>query len=188
MTNRFIHHPTIQNDRQRGGDSAVGVVAAAAAVAGGTGGTGGAAAAANVHDKEQFPSLSSVAASSSVAPVATKLNFKEMVLKNAAGAGAAGATETSSSASASAITSTSTSAVVRDAPKVRTEYSRAPLSSGNIFLGAFYGSRNDGDGGDGDGGDGWDGVDGDLGGGGGGSFISSTLIDSCDRKYDNLYR
>ena len=88
MTNRFIHHPTIQNDRQRGGDSAVGAVAAAA-VAGGTGGTGGAVAAANVHDKEQFPSLSSAAASSSVAPVVTKLNFKEMVLKNAAGATAA---------------------------------------------------------------------------------------------------
>ena len=181
MTNRFIHHPTIQNDRQRGGDSAVGVVAAAGGT-GGTGGTGGAAAAANVHDKEQFPSLSSAAASSSVAPVATKLNFKEMVLKNAAAA--AGATETSSSASANAST------VVRDVPKVRTEYSRTPLSSGNIFLGAFYGSRNDGgdgDGGDGDGGDG-DGGDGDLGGGGGGGFISSTLIDSCDRKYDNLYR
>jgi hypothetical protein len=181
MTNRFIHHPTIQNDRQRGGDSAVGV-AAAAGMAGAAGVTGGVAAA-NVHDKEQFPSLSSTVASSSVAPVVTKLNFKEMVLKNAAAAGVAA--ETSSSASAIA------SAVVHDVPKVRTEYSRTPLSSGNIFLGAFYGSRNDGgdDGGDGD-------VDGDVGGdmgGGGGSgsgsgFISSTLIDSCDRKYDNLYR
>ena len=108
-------------------------------------------------------------------------------------AGAAGATETSSSASASTSTNASTNAstVVHDVPKVRTEYSRTPLSSGNIFLGAFYGSRNDGgdgDGGDGGGGDGDDGGDGDLGGGGGGSFISSTLIDSCDRKYDNLYR
>jgi hypothetical protein len=141
--------------------------------------------AANVHDKEQFPSLSSAAVFSSVAPPVTKLNFKEMVLKNAAGAaGAAGAAETSSSASASA----NASAVVHDIPKVRTEYSRAPLSSGNIFLGAFYGPRNDGgdDGGDGDDGD----VGGDMGGGGGGGggFISSTLIDSCDRKYDNLYR
>jgi hypothetical protein len=101
-----------------------------------------------------------------------------MVLKNAAAG--AGATETSSSASVGA----GVGAVVHDVPKVRTEYSRAPLSSGNIFLGAFYGSRNDG--GD-DAGDGDDGGDGDLGGGGGG-FISSTLIDSCDRKYDNLYR
>jgi hypothetical protein len=141
-------------------------------------GAGAGVGAANVHDKEQFPSLSSAAVSSSVAPPVTKLNFKEMVLKNAAGAGA-GAAETSSSASASA----NASAVVHDIPKVRTEYSRAPLSSGNIFLGAFYGSRNDGDAGDGD-----DGGDGDVGGDMGGGFISSTLIDSCDRKYDNLYR
>jgi hypothetical protein len=185
MTNRFIHHPVIQNDRQRGGDSAV--VEGRVAGTGTAGGTAVGVAATNVHDKEQFPSLSTAALSSSVAPPVTKLNFKEMVLKNAAAAGAgAGVGETCSSSTS---IGAGVVAVVRDVPKVRTEYSRTPLSSGNIFLGAFYGSRNDGgdDGGDedvdGDGG-------GDMGGGGSGSggFISSTLIDSCDRKYDNLYR
>jgi hypothetical protein len=80
-------------------------------------------------------------------------------------------------------------------PKVRTEYlhintpQQKALSSDNIFLAAFYGSNNtagyDGDG-DGDG-------DGDSYGYEGtppikSTIISSVLIDSCDRKYDSLYR
>jgi hypothetical protein len=183
MTNHFIHHPVIQNDRQRGETTSVSASVSASASA-------------PVSDKEQFPSLSNTV--SSVAP-ATKLNFKEMVLKSAgpiqpqssncagavtAGAGAAGA-------GTGAVAGTVDFAI----PKVRTEYSRSALSSGNIFLGAFYGSRNNddacGDDGYGDNGrcgSGGDDGGGGGGGGGGGSFISSSLIDSCDRKYDNLYR
>ena len=69
------------------------------------------------------------------------------------------------------------------------------LSVGNIFSSVFYGGGGGDDGcggggyGDGGGGDGGYG-DGDGGGGGdgGGTYISSVLVDSCDRKYDNLYK
>ena len=74
---------------------------------------------------------------------------------------------------------------VSTAPKVRTEYSQKTLSSRNIFLGAFYGSSN-GNGGDDD----YDGDDhdGDVDNNNAHTPISSILIDSCDRKYDNLYK
>jgi len=68
---------------------------------------------------------------------------------------------------------------VTSVPKVRAEYSQKALSSGNIFLGAFCGSRND---------DGMDEEDDYDETSGQRAVISSVLIDSCDRKYDNLYR
>ena len=60
------------------------------------------------------------------------------------------------------------------------------LSLGNIFSSVFYG----GDGGGDDGGDDDDGGGACLGGGGGGGGGggSSILVDSCDIKYDNLYK
>jgi hypothetical protein len=57
------------------------------------------------------------------------------------------------------------------------------LSSGNIFLSAFYGPSHD-DEDDGD--DGYDG--GGHSGGVSALPYSSVLVDSCDRKYDNLYK
>jgi hypothetical protein len=120
--------------------------------------------------------------------VHTKLNFKEMVLKSSSSTGTSGCS----------MESVSTLNTPPPPPKVRSEYaqqSQKVLSTGNIFLGAFYGSRDnqkgweDGDC-DGDGNRDTDG-NGEVGGDGtrqNGSFISSVLIDSCDRKYDNLYR
>jgi hypothetical protein len=93
--------------------------------------------------------------------------------------------------------SATSSDVVREEviiPKVRTEYlnintpPQKALSSENIFLAAFYGSNNnasgfDDDGGGDDGGDGYEGTPPMKS-----TSISSVLIDSCDRKYDSLYR
>jgi hypothetical protein len=172
--NHFIHHPMIQNDRQRGDTTVVS----------GTGGGGAWAGmgmgescknnnniSTNIHDNEQFPSLSSSSSSSSE-PV-TKLNFKEMVLKNAV---AASPVVPGAGASLS---------VSYSIPKVRSEYTQQVpqkvLSTGNIFLGAFYGSRDAEIGGGVD-------VDDDYEETSERTVSSSALIDSCDRKYDNLYR
>jgi hypothetical protein len=134
----------------------------------------------SLDDREHFPLLSSTAsvsiasASSSSAP---KLNFKEMIMKNVGG-------------------SAGPEVVKEEAiiPKVRTEYlnintpPQKALSSENIFLAAFYGSNNnasgfDDDGGGDDGGDGYEETPPIKS-----TSISSVLIDSCDRKYDSLYR
>jgi hypothetical protein len=133
----------------------------------------------NVDDKEQFPALS--AGTGAGVGVATKLNFKEMILKNS------NITYSNNSSSGTVVAAAAAVSSPPPAPKVRTEYAQQPqksLSSGNIFLGAFYRPKgdeyvySDDDGDNGGGG----------GGGGGGDVISSILIDSCDRKYDNLYR
>ena len=182
--NPFIHHPVIQNDRHRGDTST------STSTTNGnhysTVSSNRTSTSTNIYDKEQFPSLGSSESSGNI--VHTKLNFKEMVLKSSSGSGGC------------SVESVSTVNTPPPPPKVRAEYaqqSQKVLSSGNIFLGAFYGSRDnqkgweDGDGdGDGDGNGDVDG-NGEVGGDGtrqNGSFISSVLIDSCDRKYDNLYR
>ena len=159
--NQFIHHPRLQNERQ----SVPITVARPVAVT------------TNIHDTEQFPTLSSGSAVLNT----SKLNFKEMVLKNTA-------------AAAAAVTAQPAISPVEVVPVAPQKYSpvvsQKTLSSGNIFLSAFYGSSGGG-GGDGDDGDGDDGDDsfgGGGGGGGGASSISSVLVDSCDRKYDNLYK
>ena len=168
--NQFIHHPRLQNDRQSVPITVARPVAVSRPVAVTT----------NIHDIEQFPTLSS----GSTVLNTTKLNFKEMVLKNTI---------------AAAVAVAATISPVEVMPVAPQKYyspvvSQKTLSSGNIFLSAFYGSSGgDGDDGgcdggcdgDGDGGGGYD----SFGGGGGVSSLSSSvLVDSCDRKYDNLYK
>jgi hypothetical protein len=191
MINPFIHHPIIQNDRLKGDNSFIGGRSNENISTGtGTGavtgtGTGNGVNKTNVDDKEQFPALSAGAGAGTGAQ--TKLNFKEMILKNS---------NNTSGGAVSAVAAPAAVSNVTPVPKVRTEYAQQQpqkvLSSGNIFLGAFYGpkdneyvcSDDDHD----------DEVDVGGGGGGGGGrgggsgVISSILIDSCDRKYDNLYR
>lgn len=98
-----------------------------------------------------------------------------MVLKNAVAASPVGA-----GAGAGASLSVSYSI-----PKVRSEYTQQVpqkvLSTGNIFLGAFYGSRDAENGGGVD-------HDDDYEENSERTVSSSALIDSCDRKYDSLYR
>ena len=190
--NHFIHHPTIQNNRQRGdthttsGIDERGVVHHV-----NSGGGGGDRLLNNIHDNEQFPLLTSKTSSSSSSssssnaslnssePSVTKLNFKEMVMKN----------------SKPSITNEEESVAnnrrddVSTAPKVRTEYAQKALSSRNIFLGAFYGSSNGNGNGNGNGGDDdYDYEDTDVDKNNGHTVSASILIDSCDRKYDNLYK
>jgi hypothetical protein len=142
--NHFIHHPIIQNDRQRGGDSTSGVAVGVGAVTSSR--DSGALhtnnmATTNIHDKEQFPSLSSGGSSS--VPV-TKLNFKEMMMRSSSGGGGTVSEGGSGGGGGSGGDCGGGRSVVSSyVPKVRSEYSqKASLSSGNIFLGAFYGSRN----------------------------------------------
>ena len=189
--NHFIHHPTIQNNRQRGDthtSSGIDEGIVMHHVNSGGGGGGGDGLSNNIHDNEQFPLLTSKTGSGSGSAslkssepnvTVTKLNFKEMVMKN----------------SKPSVTTEEETIVnnrrddVLFVPKVRTEYAQKALSSRNIFLGAFYGSSN-GNGGDYDGdgdGDGDD-YDGDVDKNNAHTPISSILIDSCDRKYDNLYK
>ena len=163
--NQFIHHPRLQNDRQRGDSSASVSSVAVSSVAVFRNDT-----IPNIRDTVQFPSLSST----STVLNSSKLNFKEMVMKNT--------TTVSQSQSESAASATVVSVPEKPLP-LPSQKSQKTLSSGNIFSSVFYG----GGGGDGDGGgDGGGGGDGD--GDGGGSSISSVLVDSCDRKYDNLYK
>jgi hypothetical protein len=188
--NHFIHNPKIHNDRQRG------IMTETGGSGGGGGGSGGgggynkhtnlsANLSVSLDDREHFPLLSSTASVSSASASASsssapKLNFKEMIMKNVGG-------------------SAGPEVVKEEAiiPKVRTEYlnintpPQKALSSENIFLAAFYGSNNnasgfDDDGGGDDGGDGGDGYEGTPPIKS--TSISSVLIDSCDRKYDSLYR
>jgi hypothetical protein len=168
-TNHFIHHPRLQNERQRGGDSSSVAVSTSAGA-----GVGSAfrndTIIPNIRDTEQFPSLSS----SSTVVNTTKLNFKEMVMKNT----------TQSDTVVAAVAVAAVTAVSPVAASVSERHSQKPqktLSVGNIFSSVFYGSGNDG------GDDGGDDYEHDVGGSGGGSVISSILVDSCDRKYDNLY-
>lgn len=171
--NPFIHHPVIQNDRQRGGETSTGSHNGKGDGKGDGNHCSHVLCGTNIHDNEQFPSLGTSTIGNIVH---TKLNFKEMILKNSSG------------------TCGSTTVTPPNQPKIKSEYAqqqRKTLSSGNIFLGAFYPSKDDSQqdwdnnfdesgGGDGSGGDG--------SGGANCSFISSILIDSCDRKYDKLYQ
>jgi hypothetical protein len=174
--NHFIHHPIIQNDRQRS-DNTVGAVS-----------SNGYIAHTDIHDKEQFPSLSSASTSTTISsePV-TKLNFKEMVLRSGSvgdskgdcGGGGVGGGGVGVGVSGGGGVGVSSTVKVTSVPKVRAEYSQKALSSGNIFLGAFCGSSNNESM---DEEDDYDETSGQR------AVISSVLIDSCDRKYDNLYR
>jgi hypothetical protein len=127
----------------------------------------------NIRDTEQFPSLSSA----STLLNTSKLNFKEMVMKN---------TNTNTN-TVSYPESVPEKPLASVAPREKTlpshNYQKS-LSLGNIFSSVFYGGD-----GDASGGGGGDGDDACVGGDdGGGPSISSVLVDSCDRKYDNLYK
>ena len=156
--NRFIHHPLLQQSRDveyvsvntQNDTTKVAI---------------------ELSNEELFPSLGKSSASASLSATATasagsKLNFKEMVLRNAA----------------SVSEPTETKEYVSIAPPPT--YARAlpasqkSISSGNIFLAAFQ--KND---------DHHDDYNNDYNNyNESESYISSSaLIDSCDKKYDRLY-
>jgi hypothetical protein len=159
--NRFIHHPLLQQSR----DSDVSATATESQQH----------AVIELSNEILFPSLGKPTTTTTTTPA--KLNFKEMVMKNStvavAGVEAAASespvviSKDSSSKSLSSFTSS-----CRPLPS-----SHKSISSGNIFLAAFQNNHNDDDEYD----DYCDTVSEKP-------FVSSSsLIDSCDRKYDRLY-
>ncbi len=157
--NRFIHHPLLQQSREL---DSVGV------------GVNPQIETTNLSvelsNEELFPSLGK---SSVAGCVASKLNFKEMVLRNAS--------PMSPMASTATATPTVPTLPTRSEKNVSSQKS---ISTGNIFLAAFqqnsYAASDD------------DYDDAVMMGEKESSFhkppvYSSSLIDSCDKKYDRLY-
>ena len=170
--NQFIHNPRLQNERQR--DSSSASVSVSDPV-----GRNATMTATNINDTVQFPSLSSASAASPASNT-SKLNFKEMVLKNKN-------PDTSVVAAAVPVVSVSVPAAAYVPHNNNNNVRHRPLSSGNIFSSAFYGppaepvlNDNDNDN-DND----YDNSATTVRSAG---AISSVLVDSCDGKYDKLYK
>ena len=165
--NRFIHHPLLQQSR----DSDVLATATESQQH---------AVIELLSNEILFPSLGKPTTTTPTTPTTTpaKLNFKEMVMKNSTVAVAA---------AAAAAASESPVVVLKDSKSISSTTTLCPpppsshksLSSGNIFLAAFQVNQTNDD--DDHGYNDCDTVSEKP-------FISSSsLIDSCDRKYDRLY-
>ena len=163
--NRFIHHPALQQSRNiptTSSDNGNNVVIP-------------------ISDFTHFPSLSATTTtdvSANVTPV--KLNFKEMMTRSAGGTSAvpAAAVSVSVPVPVSVSVPVSVAAVAATAPKTSGIVPQKALSSSNIFLAAFQPTMAHAD--DADAADDYIGSKPVL--------ASSVLIDSCDNKYDRLYR
>lgn len=199
--NRFIHHPIIQNLRQidtnTNTNTETRIVDTEPCV--------------SSNDLKHFPSLGGAdntnsntsipisitanagAGSGTGGGTGSKLNFKEMVMRNSSGLGVGSVTDTVvTTAAATAATASSSSTSLKSNMVSYRITPQKSLSSSNIFLAAFH--CQDGD--DVDYGD--DDYNEDEhyqdqsirngGSSGGRVFASSVLIDSCDRKYDKLYK
>ena len=165
--NRFIHHPLLQQSR----DSDVSSTATATATATATDSQH---AVIELSNEILFPSLGKPTTPTTTT---TKLNFKEMVMKNSTVAAASESpvviSNDSNSNSSSSSSSKNMSSTTSYPPPPS---SHKTISSGNIFLAAFQNNQNDDDDYD----DYCDTVSEKQ-------VVASSLIDSCDRKYDRLY-
>lgn len=164
--NHFIHHPLLKQSRESDSlnSNTQNVTTGASTNVG-----------IELSNEELFPSLSK--SSVSVSCVGTKLNFKEMIMRNAASI----STSTTTSGGES-VTKESVSALLPPPTYPRLfPSSQKTISSGNIFLAAFQNNHDDED-------DYNDDYTNDYNKPSS-SFISSSsvLIDSCDKKYDRLY-
>jgi hypothetical protein len=163
-SNRFIHHPALQQSRQSNTSTSA---ASPSSEAGGNGQNN----VISISDLTHFPSLGA----NTEAPVVTapvKLNFKEMITRSA---GVASPSVASPSVASPSVASTI--------------IPQKMLSSSNIFLAAFQPSvRNDYDDDHNYACD--DHADVVVGAGNKRQpeLVSSVLIDSCDNKYDRLYK
>ena len=174
-SNRFIHHPALQQSRQS--DASVSTSAASpSSDAGGYAQNN----VISISDLTHFPSLGAntegLAAVAAAAPV--KLNFKEMMTRSASVA--------SPSVASPSVVSPSVVSVASDVRSVTSVASaiipQKILSSSNIFLAAFQHSVSHDDDYD----DNADVVS--AGNKRQPELASSVLIDSCDNKYDRLYK
>ena len=168
-SNRFIHHPALQQSRQS--DASISTSAASpSSEAGGYVQNN----VISISDLTHFPSLGAnteAAAAAVAAPV--KLNFKEMMTRSA---GVASPSVASDVRSVASDVRSVASAIIPQ--KI--------LSSGNIFLAAFQpsvGNDHDDD-------YAYDDHVNDVSAGNKrqSELASSVLIDSCDNKYDRLYK
>jgi hypothetical protein len=163
-SNRFIHHPALQQSRQSNASTSA---ASPSSEAGGNGQNN----VISISDLTHFPSLGA----NTEAPVVTvpvKLNFKEMITRSAGVA--------SPSVASPSLASPSVASPI---------IPQKMLSSSNIFLAAFQPSvRNDYDDDHNYACD--DHADVVVGAGNKRQpeLVSSVLIDSCDNKYDRLYK
>lgn len=192
--NRFIHHPIIQNLRQVDNNTDTNTKKVDTVV--------------STNDLAHFPSLGGSGNTNNITnlPVSStsnagsgtgsKLNFKEMVMRNSGGLelGSATVTRDTTAASHSSASSTSSSTSLNSNMVSYRITPQKSLSSSNIFLGAFHCQEGDDDD---DGGEGEYDYNDEYkqaqsihtsGSSGGRVFASSVLIDSCDKKYDKLYK
>lgn len=168
-SNRFIHHPALQQSRQSNASTSA---ASPSSEAGGNGQNN----VISISDLTHFPSLGA----NTEAPVVTapvKLNFKEMITRSA---GVANSSVASPSVASPSVASPSVASTI---------IPQKMLSSSNIFLAAFQPSvGNDYD--DDHNYDCDDHADTvvSVGNKRQPELVSSVLIDSCDNKYDRLYK
>jgi hypothetical protein len=188
--NRFIHHPALQHERQRETSAGVTMTEVETVV--------GVSVASTSDDIEHFPSLKSSSASASLS--ASKLNFKEMVMKNNTSTNTSTSTSTNTSTTTTMTAATTTAADTGAGSGVRgvtgssyTTHSfkssiipQKILSSSNIFLAAFHATEDKDNDNDNNHDDYHDSSN--LTKSGGHVIASSILVDSCDKKYDRLYR
>lgn len=157
--NRFIHHPALQQSRNMSTTSSTT-----------TSSDNGNNIVIPISDFTHFPSLSATTTtdvSANVTPV--KLNFKEMMTRSAGG--------TSAVPAAVAVAAAVPVSVAVPVPKASGIVPQKTLSYSNIFLAAFQPTMAHADDADAD-----DYIESKP------VLASSVLIDSCDNKYDRLYR
>lgn len=183
--NHFIHHPTIQHSRQIEATSPVSSSVSASTSA-------SAPVVVSFTDLNHFPSLgggksntAAAAASTKTTPDTTvKLNFKEIMMKGESNSGGVVAPVPVAVPVPTSSSSTEPKAVYSKQP-----VSQKQLSSNNIFLAAFHSPQASDDYDD-------DNVDNDdhdydvryKNTNSHPVVSSSVLIDTCDNKYDRLYR
>lgn len=180
--NHFIHHPALQHSRQVEATTTMGSNASSHIDT-----RAGADTIISSSDLVHFPSLGG-AKTVDAAGTTAKLNFKEMMIRSSTNTNTNTGTNTSTGTSTSTNTNTTIPVVMYS--KQSTIIPQKSLSSSNIFLAAFHNHDGDGDGDEHD-------YDGDCdhdnnahacGSGTAPVFASSVLIDSCDKKYDRLYK
>ena len=158
--NRFIHHPALQQSRNT-------PTTCSPTTCSDNGNN-----VIPISDLTHFPSLSATTTDvvASVAPV--KLNFKEMMTRSAGGTSAVAVpVPMPVVVAAAAVPVSKTSGIVSNVVPQKS------LSSSNIFLAAFQPTMADADDAEAD-----DYIESKP------VLASSVLIDSCDKKYDRLYR
>lgn len=172
-SNRFIHHPVLQQSRH----TTTGDPMAACSNVGGS----QQPEIISSTDLHHFPTLrmnTDLVPTTAPAPAPAKLNFKEMMMRTAGGSTTTSTTESETPTPLTPLTPTSTPTT-----NASIVVNHKILSSANIFLAAFRPPPENHEDVD-------DNDAGEYTGGGGGApiFASSILVDSCDKKYDRLYR